>query len=98
MLPLPTQIIAVLMPFAPLFSQPVFRHVQVLLVGAILTPGRRTVANALPVMGLADIPQLSAVWFLRLCARRRRLPVQEPAARTAPPGIVSCQIRASHGG
>ena len=40
------------MPFAPLFSQPVFRHVQVLLVGAILTPGRRTVASALRVMGL----------------------------------------------
>jgi hypothetical protein len=54
MLTLPTEIIAVLMPFAPLFSQPVFRHVQVLLVGAILTPGRRTVANALRVMGLQD--------------------------------------------
>src|ERR1041384_6208759 len=52
MLTLPTEIIATLMPFAPLFSQPVFRHVQVLLVGAILTPGRRTVANALRVMGL----------------------------------------------
>jgi len=30
----------------------VFHHVQVLLVGAILTPGRRTVTNALRVVGL----------------------------------------------
>jgi hypothetical protein len=50
---LPTPIIALLSSFAPLFSQPVFRHALVLLVGAILTPGRRTVSNALRVMGLA---------------------------------------------
>jgi len=44
---LPADIIAALAPFAPLFSAPVFAHVQVLLAGAILTPGRRTVAAAL---------------------------------------------------
>ena len=38
--------------FRPLFSKPVFDHVQVLLIGAILTPGARTVANCLRVMGL----------------------------------------------
>ncbi len=54
MLPLPNEIIAVLIAFAPLFSQPVFRHVEVLLVGAILTPGQHTVANVLRVMGLQD--------------------------------------------
>ncbi len=54
MLTLPAEIIAILMPFAPLFSQPVFRHAQILLVGALLTPGRRTVTNALRVMGLQD--------------------------------------------
>jgi len=52
MLTLPTKIVAILATFASLFSRPVFRHVQVLLVGAILTPGQRTVANALRVMGL----------------------------------------------
>ncbi len=56
MLTLPTQIIAVLVAFAPLFSRPVFQRVQVLLVGAILTPGRRTVANALRAMGLHQEP------------------------------------------
>ena len=52
MLTLPSPIIAVVTAFAPLFSRPVFRHVQVLLVGAILAPGRRTVASALRIVGL----------------------------------------------
>ena len=52
MLALPTQIVAVLGAFAPLFSCRVFHQVQVLIVGAILTPGRRTVTNALRAMGL----------------------------------------------
>ena len=51
MLPLPRPIVAVLIAFAPLFSRPMFHHVEVLLVGAILTPGRRTVTNALRVLG-----------------------------------------------
>jgi hypothetical protein len=41
-----------LAPFAPLFSRRGFRHVQVLLAGAILAPGKRTVASALRAMGL----------------------------------------------
>ncbi len=44
---LPTEMIQVLAPFAPLFSKRVWRHVQVLLTGAILAPGKRTVASAL---------------------------------------------------
>jgi len=44
--------IRVLAPFAPLFSKRVFEHVQVLLAGAILAPGKRTVSSALGVMGL----------------------------------------------
>jgi len=51
---LPTEIIAVLAPFAPLFSRAVFQHVQVLLCGAVLTPGKRTVTSALRAMGLAE--------------------------------------------
>ncbi|HVI78564.1 MAG TPA: transposase [Candidatus Acidoferrum sp.] len=49
---LPKEMIRVLAPFAPLFSERVFQHVQVLLAGAILTPGKRTVSSALRVMGL----------------------------------------------
>ncbi len=49
---LPTAMIRVLGPFAPLFSERVFEHVQVLPAGAILAPGRRTVSSALRAMGL----------------------------------------------
>jgi hypothetical protein len=49
---LPTVMIRVLAPFAPLFSERVFEHVQVLVAGAILTPGKRTVSSALRAMGL----------------------------------------------
>jgi DDE superfamily endonuclease len=41
-----------LAPFAPLFSERVFEHVQVLIAGAILTPGKRTVSSALRAMDL----------------------------------------------
>jgi DDE superfamily endonuclease len=39
-------------PFAPLFSERDFRHARVLLIGAILAPGARTVSSALRAMGL----------------------------------------------
>ena len=51
---LPTSMIQVLAPFAPLFSKSVFQHVQLLLVGAILAPGKRTVASALRAVSLED--------------------------------------------
>jgi hypothetical protein len=41
-----------LAPFAPLFSKRIWQHAQLLLIGAILAPGRRTVSSALRAMGL----------------------------------------------
>jgi DDE superfamily endonuclease len=52
--PLPEAIIRILAPFAPLFSRRVWCHAQSLLLGAILTPGARTVAAALRMMGLSS--------------------------------------------
>ena len=49
---LPPKMVQALAPFAPLFSKRVWRHAQVLLIGAILAPGRRTVSSALRAMGL----------------------------------------------
>ena len=49
---LPPKMVQVLAPFTPLFSKRVWRHVQVLVAGAILAPGRRTVSSALRAMGL----------------------------------------------
>ena len=53
MLTLPEAMLPVLNPFATLFRTPTWRKAQVLLVGAILAPGQRTVASALRVMGLS---------------------------------------------
>ena len=53
---LPTEIVAILAHFAPLLSHRVWPHAQTLLLGAILVNGRRTVASALRIMGLAQEP------------------------------------------
>ncbi len=49
--PLPEGIITILAAFAPLFSDRVWYHAQELMIGAILSPGKRTVSAALRVMG-----------------------------------------------
>ena len=49
---LPPKMVQVLASFAPLFSKRVWQHAQLLLVGAILAPGRRTVGSTLRAMGL----------------------------------------------
>ena len=77
MLTLPNSIVPVLHPFATLFTSPTWRKAQLLLVGAILTPGQRTVAAALRVMGRSDDrnfaryhePLNRAVWSPREAAR-----------------------------
>jgi hypothetical protein len=54
MLTLPKGYLTLISQFAPIFSRRVWRYAQVLLVGAILTPGKRTVTAALRIMGLSD--------------------------------------------
>ena len=74
---LPDAIVAVLLPFATLFTNPTWQKAQLLLVGAILTPGQRTVAAALRVMGRSDQRDYAryhevlnrAVWSSREVAR-----------------------------
>ena len=56
MLTLPTAIITLLQPFSALFDARTWRKVHILLVGAILAPGKRTVTSALRVMGLSENP------------------------------------------
>jgi hypothetical protein len=77
MLILPESIVQVLNRFAPVFSKRVWRLATVLLVGAILTPGKRTVSAALRVMGLSDEAHFQnyhrvlsrAVWASRQLSR-----------------------------
>jgi hypothetical protein len=54
---LPPEIIQAIRPFAQVFSDRVWDWAQVLLVGAILAPGKRTVTAVLRVMGLKDEKQ-----------------------------------------
>ena len=77
MLTLPDAIVPILAPFATLFSNPTWRKAQLLLVGAILAPGQRTIAAALRVMGRSDQRDYAryhevldrAVWTPREAAR-----------------------------
>lgn len=55
MLSLPDDMFALLAAFAPLFSRRVWRYVPVLVVGAILAPGRRMVSTVLRTVGLGQI-------------------------------------------
>jgi DDE superfamily endonuclease len=54
MLVLPSDIMALLVPFAPLFSSRIWRHVPLMVAGAILAPGRRMVSSVLRVVGLGQ--------------------------------------------
>jgi len=45
------EFVRVIIPFQRLFSKPVFRHVQLLLAGAVLAPGKRTVSAVLRILG-----------------------------------------------
>lgn len=54
MLTPPVPILPYLLPFAVLFSRPVWKNALVLALGAILSRGKRTVTSCLRVMGLKD--------------------------------------------
>jgi hypothetical protein len=55
--------------FAPLFSDRVGRHAQVLLLGAILAPGKRTVTSCLRIVGLGGASRF--VNYHRVLSRSR---------------------------
>jgi hypothetical protein len=73
MLTLPAELLPLIVEFAPLFSKPVWEHAQVLLVGAILAPGKRTVTACLRVMGLSQ--EKSFVNYHRVLNRARWSPL-----------------------
>jgi DDE superfamily endonuclease len=77
MLRLPKESIAVVRQCAPVFSDRTWHWAQVLLVGAILAPGQRTVTAILRVMGLSAEAQFQnyhrvlnrATWSSRALSR-----------------------------
>jgi len=55
--PLPPRFLSCLAGFADLFTRPTWPNVLILLAGVILTPGRRTIAAALRILGLERDPK-----------------------------------------
>jgi hypothetical protein len=55
MLILPADIIALLNVFAPLFSRRTWRHIPILVAGAMLAAGQRVVSSALRAVGLGHV-------------------------------------------
>lgn len=53
-MPIPEEMVAIVGAFAPLFSERVWAHAQVLVWGTLLARGPRTVASALRAMGKAE--------------------------------------------
>ena len=64
--------------FRPCFNAPVWNRILVLVAGAVLAPGKRTVTQVLRVLGVADEPSFGrynevlsrARWVVRAVARR----------------------------
>ncbi|MEZ4964312.1 MAG: transposase [Saprospiraceae bacterium] len=77
MLTLPKEFSGQISVFAPLFNKKVFEHAKVLILGALLVVGRRTVCSALRAVGLGDDRRFhkyhrvlsKARWCGRQCAR-----------------------------
>jgi len=75
---LPPQFLSCLAAFADLFTRPTWPNVLLLLAGVILTPGRRTIAAALRILGLERDPKFCtfhrilnrAAWSSRAAASR----------------------------
>jgi len=92
MLTLPKDYYTLIAGFVPLFSRRMWQHVQVLLTGAILAPGNRTVTAVLRVMGLSDERHFQnyhrvlnrAVWSSREVGHRLLLLLLNSFALTGP--------------
>ena len=100
MLALPITCTSVIGGFAPVFSRPVWPHVQILLTGAVLAPGKRTITAMLQIMGrsaTSDFPTSHrvlhrAVWS-PLTASRLLLTLL--VAVCVPTGVVVCGLDAT---
>ena len=74
---IPVFLLTWMQPFRTCFTAPVWQHVLVLVLGAVLAPGKRTVTAALRVMGLDAISNFTsyhqvlnrARWSSRAAAR-----------------------------
>ena len=97
MLSLPIAFTSVIGVFAPVFSRPVWQHVKVLLAGAVLAPGKRTVTAVLQIMGRSASSDFQtyhrvlnrAVWSPLTASR---LLLRLLVAVFCPHGVVVCGL------
>lgn len=106
---LPRAMLHLLAPFAPRFSRRVWHHALVLIAGALLTPGRRTVCAALRVRGLSQTKRwtryhrvLNRAKWSSLAASRVLLGLDETVerrwgAKIAAKGLYRDAVRSSKG-
>jgi DDE superfamily endonuclease len=97
MLTLPAELLPVIVECAPLFSTPVWEHATVVLAGAMLATGNRTVTACLRVMGLRQVKAF--VNDHRVLHRARWSPLAAShlllrllATRFAPDGELVCGL------
>src|SRR4051795_157193 len=84
---LPARFAAVILCFAPLFVQRSWRHAEVLLIGAILAPGRRTVTSILRVSGAP-----SSCWREAGRTGRPRAMLEQSSGRGSNPANVGPRL------
>jgi hypothetical protein len=90
---LPLEFVSFILPFASLFSKRTWRSALVLIGGAILAPGKRTVSAGLQVMGLSQEQHFQtyhrvlnrAVWSSR---KASRILLNQLIATFVPTGVL----------
>jgi len=90
--PLPSEMVPLVLAFAPAFSRPTFARAVLLLCGTLLASGRRTVSAALRAVGRADDPHFGA--YHRVLSRARWSPLL--LGRTLL-GLVAARLVAADG-
>jgi DDE superfamily endonuclease len=88
----PPILLTLMAAFRGFFTAPVWDHVLVLVTGAVLTPGKRTVSAVLRIMGLAETADFAlyhhvlsqARWDSRAVARKLLLMILERFLPTGP--------------
>ena len=71
---LPVVIVALLLPFEHLLDRRTWRKAQLLVLGAILSPGKRTVSSALSILGVGQHGDFAI--FHQVLNRARWQPLQ----------------------
>ena len=78
---LPAVIVTLLLPFEHLFDPRTWRKAQLLAMGAILSPGKRTVSSALNILGIGQHGDFAI--YHHVLNRARWSPATEPGAVAA---------------